>query len=450
MIKNINSNQLEIMKLRSIFTALFLMMFSLSFCQTPQLESPVNDYNKDRLWTKFFNITTQKEDSIQLLNPKMLNIMFSNKVGTAFGGTNDLSLQKFFASLDADDTSFSLGVNFDSRRGKETQRLKWILSAGAKIKASNNFATVYKDGDFQEDNIGATFKITLISRGNINFTSYDSNGLTKLRSEAIQNNHKALEKKYDDAADEFNKDNLSDFNTTATNAAQYDSEVGSVQDQLDKKKEKAYIEMAKEEVKYIEDNKMYRFLSNKWYSLEVFTPFGENSYNVTLNTSTALERETFYAFSATFTGNYMRQYSNGVSAFLRVLGQLRNNNNILVDNLQSQTFQSTTLGTNNVLIVTDSKDGYITDFDQFLTTTFSIEPAVFFFNNTVGFSPALELNLGTYDKTNWKLGIPISLKDKEGKPKVNFEIQWKEINTFNSNIHLLGFSASFLFGDLIN
>lgn len=80
----------------------------------------------------------------------------------------------------------------------------------------------------------------------------------------------------------------------------------------------------------------------------------------------------------------------------------------------------------------------------------TIEPAVFIWKNRIGFSPAIEFNQGTYKKTNWKLGIPISLKDKDGKPKINFELQWKEVNTFTTNSHLVGLSANFLFGELIH
>lgn len=146
----------------------------------------------------------------------------------------------------------------------------------------------------------------------------------------------------------------------------------------------------------------------------------------------------------------MRQYSNGISIFFKGNLDVKHNNNIMVDNLESQAFQSTALGANNTTVITNSTDGYVTNYDQFVTTAFTFEPAFFFINNTIGFSPAIEFNLGTYDKTNWKLGVPISLKDSDGKPKVNFEIQWKEVNTFTSSTHLVGLSASFLFGDMIN
>ena len=434
-------------------TKLTLMFFAVGvnymLAQT-KLESPVADYNADRLWTTYTDINTQEKDSVQLLNYKMLNLMFANKVGTGFAGSNDLSLQKFYASLDANDKSFTLGANFDSRRGKPLAPLQWVLSTGVKIKSANDFATVYKNGDFQEDNIGATLKATFVFDGNVNFTSFNKKDFKKLRMQAIQNHHKTLEAKYNAEADKFNTESLSGFTTKINNADNYDSDVDSLKEELKKKKEAAYIEMAKEEVAYIETHKMYKYITNKWISVEVYAPFGENTYRVTPDLSTALSKKYFYAFTSTLSANYMRQYSNGISLFFKGNLDVKHNNNIMVDNLESQAFQSTALGANNTTVITNSTDGYVTNYDQFVTTAFTFEPAFFFINNTIGFSPAIEFNLGTYDKTNWKLVVPISLKDSDGKPKVNFEIQWKEVNTFTSSTHLVGLSASFLFGDMIN
>src|SRR5690606_31281356 len=134
------------------------------------LKSPYAKYDEDR---PYFIDKETEEKKQRLFNAKMLNILFANKVGTAFSGSNDLSLQKFYASLDANDKSISLGANFDSRRGKELEKLEAIYSVGIKIKAKDKFATLYKDGDFQEDNIGATFKVTFIGNGTINFNPYN-------------------------------------------------------------------------------------------------------------------------------------------------------------------------------------------------------------------------------------------------------------------------------------
>jgi hypothetical protein len=430
-------------KMYFFYCCLFVFPISKTIAQEKQLDSilisPSIQYEAD-----LYN----KKGEKQAFNDKMLNILFAKKVGTAFGGSNDLTLQKFYTSLDANDKSLSIGANFEWKRSDETKKLTWLLSAGAKIKSENNFATVYENGDFQEDNIGATFKITRIGRGSINFTTTNPK---KQRDAAVVYHRNLLRDKYEQAAQKFNTDSLNSFKSKYNQLALYDDEAKDYKTALEAKRKKLYIEMAKEEITYLEKNKMYYFISDNWFSLEIFVPFGENNYLTTSDVvNNALSKKHFYAFNTTLSWNYMREYSCGKSFFFKVKANLKNNNNILVDDLKSKAFQTTESGSGGTLVIKDSDNGYSTDFEQFLTPSLTVEPAFFILNNSLGFSPAIEFNQGNYNKTNWKLGIPISLKDKDGKPKVNFEVQWKEINTFNSSSHLVGISANFLFGELIN
>ncbi len=442
-------------KTRYAIKFLFTSMLSFLFCafaysQNPTLISPKIKHDKDRPLVD--NIYTEVEgDSIKKpFTNVMLNILFSNKVGTAFGGSNDLSLNKYFASVDETDKSISLGINFDSRFGEETKKLTWVFSGSLKFKSANKFATIYdKDGVFQKDNIGATIKTTWIGRGIINYKSNDS----KKRLDAIANFRKVNYKKYDDIVAKYNKDELPTIKKNLTEAQKYDEELEPIDSLLQEKHDELYIELAKDEIEFLEDNSMYRYLWDHWLSLEAFLPFGKNTYNVTSDTTIAFEEERFYAFNLSLSYNTMWQWSNGQSLFVKAIASIRNNNNILVNDISSKSFQTTLVGANGEVIINNSDDVYIADFKQFETPSITIEPAYFFWSNNtfdLGVSPLVEFNFGDYDKTNWKLGIPISLKDKEGKPKINFEFQWREQNTFTSNIHTVGLSTSFLFGDLIN
>lgn len=426
------------MKVIYIFLFMLLSLFNVAYGQSQLLQSPSTTYRSGEV---------DDQGNEILFNDKMLNILFSNKVGTAFGGSNDLSLQKFYASLDANDKSIAIGGNFDSRCGDETKKLNWIFSGGFKIKSKDKFATVYKDGDFQEDNIGATLKISLIGNGIINFSSKKNQN----RYEVVRTYKNYLMEAYNNKTDKYNKEELPKLVIKNKDLQQHDPGLKTIDDILKEKEKEEFIAMAKEEIDFIEKNKMYHFLWDHWYSLEIFAPFGKNTYKVTNDiVNSSLEKVNFYAFTATLSGNIMWEFSSGQSIFIKGKLNIKNNNNIIVDNLETTPFQSITPGVGGVSIVTNSDDGYITEFNQFLTTSIIIEPAVFFWKNTIGFSPAIEFNQGKYNKTNWKLGIPISLKDKDRKPKVNFEVQWKEINTFKSSVHLVGISANFLFGELIN
>jgi len=363
----------------TLFWSLLLLTTTYGQDVKQQLKSPSLTYPSGKV---------NKDGDEILFNDKMLNILFSNKVGAAFGGTNDLSLQKFYASLDAGDTSLSLGGSFDFWREDETEKLTCLFSGGLKIKSKDKFATIYKNGDFQEDNIGATFKISFIGRGIINFTSTKEG---QNRYESVLKNREYLCEKFDAKVKKYNDEELPELINKNKYLKQSNSRESSIADIIKEKENENFIALAKEEIEYIEKNKMYHFLWNHWYSFEIFTPFGENSYKTTNNIiNNPLEDKSFYALNATLSANTMWQFSSGKSIFFKAKLNLKNNNNIIVDDLTATPFQSTTIGAGGTTVVTNSDDGYVTDFNQFLTTSLTIEPAVFILKNTVGFSPAIE------------------------------------------------------------
>ncbi|WP_158837600.1 hypothetical protein [Polaribacter sp. L3A8] len=404
-----------------------------------QYTSPVKQYNLDRIFDK---------DTL-LFNDKMLNLLFADKVGTSFGGSNDLSLQKYFFGLDNDDKSITLGFNIDSRKGEKLDKLKWIFSGALKFKATNKFATIFDgEGKFLNDNIGATYKVTLIGNGTIDFTSSSK----KKRREAIDNNRKKLFDTYNKAAVKNNKEKLNNFKKEHKESREFDDDLECYDKVLKEKHNTDYEELAQKEIDYLEENKMYNFISNRWVSLEVFTPFGGLTYNITSDENTTYQENRFYNINASLSGNYMRAYSSGKSMFFKAIVNVKNNNTIMVNNLSAKKFQTSTAATNNNLIIT-TEDVYVTSYDEFITTSLILEPAFFFITSKFGdfgFSPAVEFNFGKYKRTNWKVGIPISLKDNEGKPTINFEFQYKNIGTFDKSVNIFGISTNFLFGNLIN
>lgn len=417
----------------------FLFFIQSGFSQkvkADKLLNPTIEYEKDRNGKPY--------------NGKMLNIFFADKVGTSFGGSNDLSLNKYFASLDNEDKSITLGINFDSRFGDERKKLTWLYSGSLKLKSANKFATIFDDSwVFQNENIGATVKVTLVGNGILNFTPKKN----KKPKEALNNFRKINNEKYKKLTEKFNKEELPTLKKNIKILQEYDPKFKSLDQQLKNKQDELYIELAKDEIKYIEDNKMYNRLFDHWLSLEIFSPFGKNKYDIAIDSTTMLDEKEFYAMSLDLQYNLMWQWSSGRSIFLKASAKLANNNNILVDNLSANTFQSTLINGNNGVILNSPKNVYLTDYKRFFTPSFGVEAAFFFASTSyfeVGLSPSIEFNFGEYDKINWKFGIPISLKDKEGKPKVNFEFQLREQNTFTSSVHSIGLSTNFLFGDLIN
>jgi hypothetical protein len=430
------------MKIKNYFRVFLITIVTFSSAQgiAQSLKSPTKQYESD--------LVINKDGDTLLFNPKMLSLLFADKIGTSFGGSNDLSLQKFYFGIDSDDKSIALGFNIDSRGKEKLEKLKWIFSAALKLKSANNFATIFDGkGKFLNDNIGATYKASYIAGGVINFTSNSD----KKRCEAIENNRRKLFEKYDAAAKKFNDESLKTFKKEHNISSPLDADLGTLNEVLKEKHDTAYEELAQEEIDYLLENKMYRFMTNKWVSLEVFTPWGGITNYITSDENTAYVENRFYNITASLSGNYMRAYSSGESYFLKLTAGLKNNNTILANDVSSKTFQTSTAAANNNIIV-KNEDVYVTPYEEFATASISFEPTYFFWSNVLGdfgISAELELNFGKYNRTNWKLGFPISLKDKEGKPSINFEFQYKSIKTLDKTVDVFGISSNFLFGDLI-
>lgn len=398
-----------------------------------------------------------------LFNSKMLNVLFADEVGAFFNSSKDLTLQKYYANLDVDSKSLSFGLTFDiSRGGDKLKPLNWLLSLGLKAKAKNKFTALYKNGEFQDNELGLTVKLTNVNPGTINYTSISSkkgeNGKSKIlfdRGKNIENyRYILLEDKKREILDyEINKyyKGLEVFKTpiesnNTLTAAEKNEKIKSFKE---KKDAEFYQSIAEAEVKYLKDNKLYRYVKGNWWSFDFFVPLNKSKYNLINSSTNTIIEDNFSPFKLSGTYSHFKRYSSGISYYLSSQLVIQNNNNILVNQLSASTFQSETQQLNGGVII-DTKEVYDTTYEDFITTSLKFEIVCYLYKNTLGISPAIEQNLGKYDKLNWKLGIPISLKDKEGKPSINFELQWKEINTFTDSNRFIGISASYMFGKFIN
>jgi len=392
-----------------------------------------------------------------LFNNKMLNILFADEVGSFFNNSDNLLLQEFYASLSADDKSLNFGFTVNNRGKNKLKPLNMVYNFGLKVKAKNKFASFFENGSFNdESDLGISFNISNVNvfSGAINFTSIRSKGdeIIYDRGELIKSYRENLYDSYQKKIDAYIKETL----------PKKEDSIKSILKQMDGYKnkpdvaqiyteqaEKFYQKLAEDEITYLKKNKAYRFISSDWVSFDGFAPVTKTKYNILQkDNSGSFEEETFIPWKTSLSWNYFRKYSNNVSYFVAPKLSIQNNNNILVEDITAKTLiverQTFTNGSG-----IDKTESVYEDYQEFVTLSFGGE-VVIFFNKTIGFSPSFEQNIGEYKALNWKLGIPISLKDKEGKPKVNFELQWKEVKSLSQSNHLVGISASFLFGKFIN
>lgn len=442
--------------MKTLLFFIFLTVFQLSFSQSLQksytplggnaidenVPSPIISY-KEKI----------KEKKGYLFNQNMLDIFFSEKIGTAFGGSNDISLQKYFASLNSTDESFTIGFNFDNRFGNSLEQLDLVFSGGFKFNSKEGFSNIRNSADgFKGSKIGAVLKLSIIGNGIISYADKRKNGKVVVeRDEVIKKYRQKVYDKIEKKVDSFNKNEFANYAQLLEEMSGLEHQISPLKKVLDKKSKGLYKEIADEEIKFLKENKLYRWMGTYWFSLDGFVPFGRKEYNVTPIVDNEATKKELYNFSLSLSGNGFIEWSGGQSLFLKILYKVERTNNIILDELSTTAFQSGSINIDNTVNITPVVSAYDTVYDDFLRESITIEPAIFLFKNTIGFSPSVEFNLTEkYNATNWKLGIPISLKDKEGKPKVNFEVQWKQISTLSKVNHIVGVTTSFLFGDLIN
>ncbi|WP_419212586.1 hypothetical protein ACNR9Q_00310 [Maribacter sp. X9] len=392
-----------------------------------------------------------------IFNDKMLNILFAEEVGSFFNNSDNLTLQEYFASVSADDKSLSLGFTVNSRGKNALRPLNMVYNFGVKVKAKNKFASIFENGDFnQKSDLGISFNITKVHfiAGAINFSSVKdgNNNIIFNRRALIETYRKKLYADYRGKIKEYKVKTL----------PKEEDSIRAIQNQMRGYKHKPdiskiykekgaslYQSLAEDEIKYIKENKAYSFISSDWVSLDGFLPVTNTTYNILINDNSGnFKAETFVPWRASLSWSYFRKYSNNRSWFISPKISVQNNNNILLEDLTAETLivERQIFGNGSELETTES---VYKEYSEFITPSFGAE-FTYFFTKNIGVSPSFEKNVGTYDEFNWKLGVPISLKDKDGKPKVNFELQWKKVNTLTESNYLVGISASFLFGNLIN
>jgi hypothetical protein len=429
-----------------LFVLPFLMALN-TYGQTNNTSIPQNSNELKNTTDNYLkDIETLKKvpgDEDILFNEKMLNVFFSNEISKNFYGTNDLTLQKFYTSIDAEDNSLAFGTTFIFNQTNKLQPLDWVFNAGIKAKLEDKFSTIFKNGKLDNSELGITGKISYIGNGSLNYPSKTD----QKRYNSIVNYRALIQKKYSEKIKKYiESDYKAELDSLKAIKADLKENDTIYTDFIKEKYETFYKSIADEEIAFIKKNKMYNFFTDWWWSFDFFVPVGEKKYKHTdSETNPNYLTSAFYPLKLTSSITKFWKWSAGQSIYLTAQISTFNNNSFLLDSANKVSFQTITNQSPTKQSVSNSEDVYIGDYNKFITTAFRAE-LVFFPFDFVGFSPAIEKNAGSYyHKTNWKLGIPFSLKDKDEKPTVNFEVQWKEQN----DNHYVGISVSYVFGKFI-
>jgi hypothetical protein len=417
----------------------------------------------------------KNEDERFIFNRKALSVLFSDEVGSYFNDDEDFSTQRYYASLSTKDNSFSFAYTFNPcYECDEIEKIKHIATVGFKAKTNDNFAELYRNGDFTASNIGISLKYTRINNGKLKYDSIiqiqkdDKYALNFVKDSSLSQSeliniyrnvllYPQIDKEVADYLDtNYKKDTIKAYLQLLKTKVK--SKIKDINDKdiddintsvLKKKGNEFYTKIAEEEVKYLKENKLYKYIENSWFTFNLYIPLNSESYSLFDRSTETITSKRFYPVSGSAAFTLYKKWSSGQSFYFTPKISIRNNNTILANEESATTFQTTETFGNGVLLT--QKEAFDVEYENFMTSTVQAEVVFFIYNDMIGFSPAIERNFGKFRSVGWKLGIPISLKDKEGKPSVNFELQWKEIRVLGEKSnHFVGISANFLFGKFLN
>lgn len=381
------------------------------------------------------------DDSLKLFSGT-LNYLFKNQLTSIAYTSEDVSLQRYYANITNEDNAFSFGFNFNNLTKEEDRDKKptWIISLGVGAKSIGNFATIYKNSKVQTE-INGKLKFTWVGRGII---TRDSNQMT------MSNNYfnKYLNVKYTKKYNDYLKPGQGLEDEITKKNALLVSIVTS-EDSLKLKNE--YLKTLKsslmeEEATAILENKLYKRLWDHWVTFEATLPFSRKEYKISDSIiDPNYSKKRFYGWNFSLKYTNMWKWSNNNAVYLSGRGRTFNNNNILTEDLNSADFLSFVNQSSSQSATTESNEVYVGRFDEFVSVGISAELIYFPWNKYAGISASIEPLFGSTNYINWKLGVPVSLKDKEGKPVVNFELQWKEVN----KNHFIGLDVGFVLGKFV-
>jgi hypothetical protein len=387
---------------------------------------------------------SQKELDKLAYNPKMLNMFIANNISNYLSSSKDISLQKYYAVLESGDGSLFVGYNFMFRPNK-LSRLKHIANIGLKTDVEDNFSAIRSDGKFNPE-MAANLKYTHIFRGKIKFDQKHRDAISNYRSKYLQKKYKADLAKYADAEVAADKDE----NTDLEAKLKYGKDV-LTEDEKKELIEDEYItqyeKIATDEEKFITDNKVFNSIVSNWITTELYIPAGKKEYKLSPATTVfATTDEQFYNFKAAILWTRMQKWSSKQTIYTTLQLSTYNLNNIITKDLKAYKFETIASQGGNNQTTADTKDAYVGVFDKDFAKSIKAEMVAFLYKDIIGLSVAAELVTGQFSARNWKLAIPVSLKDKEDKPSINLELQFKEVY----KTHSFGISVGYAFGRFFN
>jgi hypothetical protein len=352
-------------------------------------------------------------------------------VSSYFFGAADATPSKAYFALDNADGRISLGYTLPVERSDK--QLKALWSFGAKANVSEGFAPVAKEGKGLQEDLGLSVKFTFFGNTALGYRKVNT---AQVRRLGVYHAGMQSEDLEDWIADDRKHREVKSLEDLEERKKDYEAKAEELADELTEKLSGA-----------IEDKPLYGSMWNWWVNAEAYCPVSQSTIQTADSATQAnsVERSTL---PFTFTVQYVmaKKWAKGQSILFSVGFSAINNNSALAQELETTPFQSLLSRPGNdttQVAMVNSEDVYVVkDYNTFISPAFEVGVV----GGPFGCAPWLRFRLSVqqylptdgneYTPTIWSLGLPLSLKDEEGDPKVNIEPQVRWLN----GEHSIGFS----------
>ncbi len=399
----------------------------------------------DKLNRQVLNTPADRANGM-IITHRALNVFFADKVASYLSDGGDLSLFSNYATLSSSDGKFSINHSFANRK---LDRVRGLWTVGAKANIAEGFAALYESKQLKTD-LGITVKKTWISRGVV---AYDNSRQPQNASETNQKGEMDVERAYilrtletqiNQKGEEIDSAVARVFRYNDIRLQVYSlNQIDSMKNALVKKKydklmEEYDEEFAKQQAKKLGDLKKYKWSWVGWTSLGVYIPVTPQKYTVAPNFSGTFADEKTYPWEATLSFNGVYEQNSFAGRFFGslVIGIGQNNSAKTKDvekTTKDQYVNLIPVEVDTLLLgKLKSDEVYIGSFSQFVTPVLRGQLVWFPNGGNIGISLQADKSFGKYDPLNAKIGVPIRLKNQEGKTNVNFELQVRFADLSNS------------------
>jgi hypothetical protein len=369
-----------------------------------------------------FNQTEER-----IVSDQTFNVLFINEINSYLSKSGDLSLGKAYAVIDTDDGKLSVGGTYVF--GEKTDPIKHIASGGIKLPLKNKFATVLDDDGWRDD-MGVTFKYTRLGKGKISYlvgskTSHKKH-MNELRNRILEKDSSSMMSEFEKITASIKKLNLSDTLKLKMLTKEYKELYESY-----------FLKIAEKEGKSLINNKLYKRSYKWWWSVDGYLPVSNSTSQFidSLN-SPVFTNEEFYAGQIRGSVGFF-WHNPIVKTNLNLYYTLNRSSNASLGEISGYDYNnySANGGIDTIFLnnVDDGSKIYVGKIDRIYTGTVGAEITTFFGKQWLGLTGSVEyingLNNFDYGKLNLKAGIALSLKDNEGKPKVNIQPHYRNFDS---------------------